>query len=772
MEVLEMKVEPFSDEEQNVLLDIKHVKNETIKPSPSSESTSIEDRSSSTVFEFDIAKDELEENSDEEIEMTENFCVSVKTEQPDDLEQDEIVSVFNVSDDDDQDSSKDDPLSMKKENEFQDEFLHLDSESKGGTEMASEQSLKESSKIVMKKRGYLTMEQLNIVGNASFASEEKGLLSEESETEEIDASVSMPLTQAVYKTKWPRNPEPALLDSVLWTDQDVAGQKSRSDEDIPKTCKSGTTKQRTRTRIRGSKTPRTTVQEKPLICNDSWTWVEVCEGEQPQVTSFVKVEPVLYQANQAVTVMDCFKLFFSIELLSIIVNQTNAYANDKIACQNEPPRKKSNNKWIDVTVEDILAYLGITIAMGLRPYPFISDYWSTYLPFHAPWFTNVMSRERFQAINNYLHFNNSANSLSRTNLNHDKLFKIKPVLDILLKSFETHYHPNMELSIDEQMLGTKSRIGFLQYLPKKPVKWGIKVWVLAEALSGYCLKFKVYTGKKGEMSAEGLADNVVMELMDKYNRQGHWVFMDNFYTSPCLFDKLLAVGTYACGTCKNDRLYFPQELIATKLQRGEAKFFKCGSLTAVKWTDRQDIYALSTLHSATMTTVTKRGRDTEVTKPQLIVDYNKFMGVVDLNDQHASYYSCGRKTIKWYKKLFFRLLDLTIVNAYVLYKKQNNQPALSQKTFRKDLVTALVGPLFQSRPGLSGISFSRTAQELSPLRLTLGRHFPTTLQKGKRKRCRLCLSENKVQMQCKLCLEYLCMRHFEEYHTSATLQRS
>ena len=43
------------------------------------------------------------------------------------------------------------------------------------------------------------------------------------------------------------------------------------------------------------------------------------------------------------------------------------------------------------------------------------------------------------------------------------------------------YVPGKEVSIDESMIGTKARLSFLQYLPKKPTKWGVKVWVCSEA---------------------------------------------------------------------------------------------------------------------------------------------------------------------------------------------------------------------------------------------------------------------------------------------------
>ena len=50
------------------------------------------------------------------------------------------------------------------------------------------------------------------------------------------------------------------------------------------------------------------------------------------------------------------------------------------------------------------------------------------------------------------------------------------------------------LSIDEMMIGTICYI-FLQHLPKKSYKFGIKVLVNSEAKTGYVLSFDIYTGK-------------------------------------------------------------------------------------------------------------------------------------------------------------------------------------------------------------------------------------------------------------------------------------
>ena len=60
------------------------------------------------------------------------------------------------------------------------------------------------------------------------------------------------------------------------------------------------------------------------------------------------------------------------------------------------------------------------------------------------------------------------------------------------------YTPGQFLSIDESMISFKGHLSFIQYLPKKPHKWGMKAWVLAESTSGYMWNWKLYLGKEEE----------------------------------------------------------------------------------------------------------------------------------------------------------------------------------------------------------------------------------------------------------------------------------
>lgn len=93
----------------------------------------------------------------------------------------------------------------------------------------------------------------------------------------------------------------------------------------------------------------------------------------------------------------------------------------------------------------------------------------------------------------------------------DKLWKVRGFLDSLAKTFQELYEVDGHATVDESMVKFKGRLGFRQYLPLKPIKWGIKVWVMAESSTGYCANFQVYSGREGP-AEKGLAHRVVMDL--------------------------------------------------------------------------------------------------------------------------------------------------------------------------------------------------------------------------------------------------------------------
>ena len=87
--------------------------------------------------------------------------------------------------------------------------------------------------------------------------------------------------------------------------------------------------------------------------------------------------------------------------------------------------------------------------------------------------------------------------------------------------------------------------------------------------------------------------------------------------------------------------------------------------------DRKHVTLLSTVYSCKEIDLGRKHWKTKeaVTKQEIIHYYNKYMGGVDSNDQLMQYSPFSRQTVKWWKKFFFHLLNLAIVNSFILYRE-------------------------------------------------------------------------------------------------------
>jgi hypothetical protein len=58
-----------------------------------------------------------------------------------------------------------------------------------------------------------------------------------------------------------------------------------------------------------------------------------------------------------------------------------------------------------------------------------------------------------------------------------------------------------------------------------------------------------------------------------------------------------------------------------------------------------------------------------VIKPDCVVEYNKYMGRVDLMDQLLQYYEYPHWSHKWYIPLYHRIRETAITNGHILYQR-------------------------------------------------------------------------------------------------------
>lgn len=356
------------------------------------------------------------------------------------------------------------------------------------------------------------------------------------------------------------------------------------------------------------------------------------------------------------TYFDYLKLFFTTAVMQVIVTETNRYGASKYG-----------DHWDDMTETDIWRLFAVILLMGIIRKPHIQSYWSTKKYFATPAIANIISRDRFLKQLSALHFaDNDTQPQAGTN----KLFKLGQILKLLQQRFAAVMHPGKFLSLDESLVPWKGRLSFRQYIPSKRSRFGIKLFAVCDGISGYVSRISVYIGdEKEKATAAGLpvVINIVMTLMSGLLRLGHMLFMDNFYNSPELATRLVEETTHVCGTLRMNRKGVPKNLQkkdnGRPLEKGDIKFFTNSNCLVGSWRDKKFVNIITTMHeNFGLIDSGKTKRDgTVIMKPRPIIDYNKYMGGVDRVDQVLHYYTCVRKTMKWYRKLFFHLLDVSTV---------------------------------------------------------------------------------------------------------------
>ena len=532
--------------------------------------------------------------------------------------------------------------------------------------------------------------------------------------------------------------------------------------------------QRRGDRVRGGRAGQPSKNKKTTI-DPNWEELKDEYNNQNGEKQFHEYVGINRAAAGAVSILEHFLLFFTMDIIEQITAQTNLYYQQESIKKTLPDFK--------TTKEEILAFLGINIAMGIARLPAVNDYWSKGIT-AMPWF---LPRNKFKNILRFLHLADNSKQVAKDQPGYNKLHKLGGLHTQTSKLFSSMLSPKQSISIDEQMIGTKGRCSFIQYMPKKPTRFGIKVWALCESISGYCLDFQIYTGKVENVPEHGLSYRVVFDLLSKYLGKSYHVFFDNFYTSFKLVKDLEEQQTFACGTIRKNRGQFPDSFITAKLALGSSLFIRNGNILAVHWKDKRDVFVLSSFHGNSIENIQRYSGD--ITKPNIICEYNKNMGGVDKCDQYLSYYALTRKSMKWWKKVFFRLFEMCIVNAMCIFFEKNPEFAKkknSHKIFRLELVHEMVQLYLDIRTDeeletrgrhISMTTMPHSRRQTDDNVRLRGKHFAVRMDV--RRKCTMCAYKRnpstgkrmntRTNDYCEKCEKYVCKSCFKTFHTVSKL---
>jgi hypothetical protein len=418
-------------------------------------------------------------------------------------------------------------------------------------------------------------------------------------------------------------------------------------------------------------------------------------GGLPPPSSHSELEPI-----------DYFYSMFGKESFDILKDQTNLYS-----VQVNP------NRPVNVSETEIRQFIGILIMTGIYGFPQQRFYWTNSTRVES--IASTMTRDRFLQIKKYLHVVDNTDELDRNDDNYDRAFKVRPLLNIVKNNFRKI--PKEEnLSVDEQIIPFKGKSIMKQHMPKKPNRWGYKMFLLAGGSSGICYDFIFYVGKTNEPE-HGFCTDIVLKLCETIPRMMNYkLYFDNYFTTIQLQVELKKLGLFSIGTIRPNRLIdivMKDTKILQKEGRGSIDYRTTQvdgvELCATRWYDNNVVTCLSTLSGCESTDLVKRWSSSQkqhiqVKRPNVIKMYNAYMGGVDLIDMLVSLYRINNRSKKYYMKIIFHLIDLSIVNGWLLYRRdcshiklQKNE-ILSLLQFRVKIAEALLKPVVPKRPTQRG----------------------------------------------------------------------
>jgi hypothetical protein len=262
--------------------------------------------------------------------------------------------------------------------------------------------------------------------------------------------------------------------------------------------------------------------------------------------------------------------------------QTVACETNRYAAQRQKLQRKRDVVWEDTNKEEVTAFVGVLIQM----------YWKE--SFFTSVIPGVFPKNRFEKLLQYLHVNNNEDKDEK-----DPFFQVRPLIRLLEASFANNEAED-RVAIDEAMAPYSGRSSFITYMPKKPHPWGTKFWLLVNCTNKMVLRFQPYCGKVDGKREVGLGERVVMDLLT--SRQlgvqytlltaGRTVYVDNFFNSPSLCNKLTPASVTVVGTCRTNRIGYPTVQAIDK-EQGAWAHEQEESLIGIAWYDKKTVNFLT-----------------------------------------------------------------------------------------------------------------------------------------------------------------------------------
>lgn len=466
----------------------------------------------------------------------------------------------------------------------------------------------------------------------------------------------------------------------------------------------------------------------------------------------------LITSLQALEPVQLFEHFFDSAMFDFIKYESEKYAHE---IKNKPNFK--------LTVDEIKTFIGFLIFSGYHTLPSERDYWSEDEDLGISLVKNSLSRNKFIEIKKMLHF---ANNTEASNNKNDRGFKVRKLITNSNSNFQKFGIFDECLSVDEMMVRYYGRHGIKQFLRGKPIRFGYKLWALCGS-GGYCYNFDLYCGKSDDGNKEPLGSRVVKQMLSPVaDPNSHAVFFDNFFTSHGLLCELKELGFRATGTLRQNRISkcpLENDKLFTKKEKGAYQFVfdSNNEITIVKWKDNACVTIATNYDFVEPHLLVSRrakgGQSNKIKQPLVVSKYNQHMGGVDHHDWLLEKHKIEIRGKKWYWPIFVRVLEMAIVNSFIIYNKVNEEK-LPIKEIRRSIALTYLKLGINQRKSVGRPLAVQTSRKKIPDSIRLDGKGHIIEKREKQRRCQYQNCTGKPLTFCNKCDVTLCTPCFPKFH--------
>ena len=379
----------------------------------------------------------------------------------------------------------------------------------------------------------------------------------------------------------------------------------------------------------------------------------------------------------------CHNFFFTDSMWELGAARASAYPKTLAAQTTRPPWVAKNLMWppawtSKARIYDVNTYQHMTMILHLMGLKHcgnqrLRQMFGNDELYTESWLKDRCSRLEFESFLRQVHFEDAIDPFGKR-FSHSINYRPNnvPKVGLLMELFRQRcvlFRPEHNMSFDEATAKYGGRMTHLKHLQSKYKPYdGIRIYSLNGSKSGYTQNFRVDL-RDGTTTA-----TMLRGCCNPFNKLGYTIWGDNAFVSVEMLKYFRENGTNFAGTTRTT-YGFPQSLAANEdtLAMGEWKWLMAApGLLAAYWCDVGYVKLMSNFHTPKQGMVLRKVKgqaDREERGAPLVgQEYNDFMGGTDKKDFMRGLFTVCRRSKKWWKSLWYWVLDASMYNVFVLHK--------------------------------------------------------------------------------------------------------